>query len=118
MLRRESLRVGALKSCHHPIDAASKEKDSWKLKGAGAERVATLEKNMSFSDVLPHFATSDIILVEGGRRLNLPAFLLPGWHKDPTWQRPTRIIADLNDSPSPLSEALKHIIGQLKETRD
>lgn len=82
LLRREGLRVGAIKHDGHDFQPDVPGTDSHRLRLAGAERVAVYSERRSMlvrdgggedvSSLLPQFRGLDIVLVEGCKHSRLP----------------------------------------------
>ena len=66
-----------------------------------------------WKNVKQMLADMDVVLIEGGRRLGEPIILLPGPQKDPTWEHPTPIFADISTVKSPIDTAFQLILGHL-----
>ena len=96
----QGYKVGAIKSCHHEVQPNETGKDSHKLKMAGAHPVFTIANNENIEKYLHYFSHTDICLIEGGRRTNLPAVVLyrTGHHFDPKWTKPKNILIHLDIS--------------------
>jgi len=106
-LKKTGIRVGACKSCHHPIKSNSVNSDSSRLKEAGADKSIAIVGAKNWPKTKLALMDMDIVLIEGGRQFGEPAILLAGWKNDPDWQPPRIVHADISERQNPLEAAFQ-----------
>ncbi|MEJ2212944.1 MAG: molybdopterin-guanine dinucleotide biosynthesis protein B [Gammaproteobacteria bacterium] len=88
LLKNEGLRIGMVKHAHHNFEIDKPNKDSFRLREAGADQVMIASRNLKawickrennetepdLEEVLRPFETAnlDLILVEGFKKISLP----------------------------------------------
>lgn len=93
-LVKKKRRVGVLKHCHHPLHARA-DSDSQILGRAGAQPAIAITHN-DFQQMTQYFKGCDVLLVEGFRSAELPAFVLFRGARDTGWKPPKNIVGRLD----------------------
>lgn len=136
ILRAEGLRVAVLKHSHHALERPGS--DSARFTAAGADGVAVVGADGVWLPGAPPeadprglaarwFGSADLVLVEGFRAAELPAFRVerPGLAADPGWVArgpvlgwiagPARPGAIPIDDPRAIAAAIRAAAAQLRE---
>ena len=119
-LVRNGYKVGAIKSCHHVIQSNDSGKDSQKLSMAGADPVFAIANNENVEEYFHHFSHTDICLIEGGRKSELPAVVLYRTEHpfDPKWTKPKNILMhlDISNPQAAVQKMLLWVEQHIQET--
>jgi molybdopterin-guanine dinucleotide biosynthesis protein B len=103
-LSERGFAVAAIKCAHHQIDLDRPGKDSYRLKKAGAVSVGLVspgkwaviadDAEISLNDLLAKLPPSDLVIIEGGSRFNIPKIeILPPPINQPSKSPPDDLIA-------------------------
>ena len=120
-LRALHVKVGAIKHCHCTIAKDEKNKDSAKLRKAGASPVFAIQRSDNLEAMIRHhYSAHDLVLAEGFRRANLPSVLVYRQPIPADWELPKDIISHLFlpplSQPQPIMQALQIVSRQLPST--
>lgn len=114
-LRARHVKVGAVKHCHCTIASDERNKDSAKLRRAGADPVFAIPQCNDLKIIEHHYAEHDIVLAEGFRSANLPSILVYRQPIPDDWTLPKDVIYKLFLPPlqqtQPITQTL-HVLHQ------
>jgi molybdopterin-guanine dinucleotide biosynthesis protein B len=100
-LVRDGLRVGYLKSAHHPLAAGDEGKDTGRLRAAGAHRPAAIPSGAGAdpSRLLAAYADCDLLLAEGFK--GAPVRKIEVFRDAPLLPADAFLLAVVRDDPDP-----------------
>ena len=112
-LQQRGYRVGALKHDAHRLRLDTPGKDSWRLRQAGAWRVAvashdqlgifsSMDGDVSLTGFVERYLCDvDVVFTEGFRQAELPTFRVhrAAHRRDQGWQEPRNVVAVVTDAP-------------------
>lgn len=102
-LNRRGLRVAMVKHSHHPVQPEQPNKDTARLRQAGAAEVLLWTEDFAPDRIRAQLSSADLILMEGFKSAPIPKLVLHRSGTPSYFPEESTVIAHITDTPLPSS---------------